>query len=346
MPDSQADMASYFVRNSVFRLLNGPTASSVSVSVQAGAASAAIDASTATSNTTTHTASTSTAEPEVHAAPAPAAPVAEVAVAPPAPAPVHVHIPEVIAVEVPHVAVQEIAHVDTPLTVAVPEPSVPSAPKSYSDMARAGAVAQAAASPARLSMRPTSARPATALKTQDFSAGSGSSKPPATAAGPSLSLYVKQVPENASEQDVLTLFGRFGPVKRVELNGQRGFAFVDYESASSVQACLLSTKESALELLGSALKVEERNSRGGGGPGGNSSGGRSKSGVRREGDNRDRREGGRGEGGRGAGREGGDRERRDRDRRGPKPDGTNGNGAASGGSKPSAEGSGVRAAKK
>jgi RNA recognition motif. (a.k.a. RRM, RBD, or RNP domain) len=338
-------MASYFVRNSVFRLLNGPTASSVSVSVQAGA-TAAIDASTATSNTTTHTASTSTAEPEVHTTPAPAAPAAEAVVTPPAPAPVHVQIPEVIAVEVPHVAVQEIAHVDTPLPVAVPEPSVPSAPKSYSDMARAGAIAQAVASPSRLTMRPSSARPATALKTQEsFSAGSGSSKPPAAAAGPSLSLYVKQVPENASEQDVLTLFGRFGPVKRVELNGQRGFAFVDYESASAVQACLSSTKESALELLGSALKVEERNSRGGGGPGGNSSGGRSKSGVRREGDNRDRREGGRGEGGRGAGREGGDRERRDRDRRGPKSDGTNGNGAASGGSKPSAEGS-VRAAKK
>lgn len=336
------------MRNSVFRLLNGPTASTVSVSVQAGA-TAAIDASTTTSNNTTHTASTSTAEPEVHTAPTPAAPVVEAVVQTPAPAPVQVHVPEVVAVEVPHVAVHEIVHVDTPIPAAVPEPSVPSAPKSYSDMARAGAgaAAQAVASPARLTMRPSSARPTTALKTQEsFSAGSGSSKPPAAAAGPSLSLYVKQVPENASEQDVLTLFGRFGPVKRVELNGQRGFAFVDYESASSVQACLSSTKESTLELLGATLKVEERNSRAGGGPGGNSSGGRSKSGVRREGDNRDRREGGRGEGGRGAGREGGDRERRDRDRRGPKPDGTNGNGAASGGSKPSSEGSSVRAAKK
>lgn len=343
-------MASYFVRNSVFRLLNGPTASSVSVSVQAGATTAAIDASTTTSTTTTHTASTSTAEPEVHAVPTPA-PVAEAVVAIPvaAAAPVHVHVPEATAVEVPHASVVETAHTDAPAPVAAPEPSVPSVPKSYSDMARAGAIAQATASPARLPMRPSSARPTSTLKVQEF-AGPGSSKQPATAAGPSLSLYVKQVPENASEQDVLALFGRFGTVKRVELNGQRGFAFVDYESASSVQSCLLSTKESALELLGSALKVEERNSRGGGGPGGNSTGGRSKSGVRREGDrdNRDRREGGRGEGGRGSGggREGGgggDRERRDRDRRGPKPDGTNGNGAASG-SKISADAS-VRAKK-
>jgi RNA recognition motif-containing protein len=64
-----------------------------------------------------------------------------------------------------------------------------------------------------------------------------------------------QVPEAVTEADVLALFGKFGTVKRVELNGPRGFAFVDYDSAVSVQACLASTKEGPLELLGAALKV-------------------------------------------------------------------------------------------
>jgi hypothetical protein len=42
---------------------------------------------------------------------------------------------------------------------------------------------------------------------------------------------------------------------QVELNGLRGFAFVDYDSAASVQECLASIKEAPLELLGAALKV-------------------------------------------------------------------------------------------
>ena len=335
-------MASYFVRNSVFRLLNGPSTTSVSVSVQACvAAPISMDASTATGNTSTNSASTSTAEQEVHHT---AVPVAAPTVIAAAPVPAEVHVLEALGAEAPIPPIAEpVLALASQSVASVLEPSAPSAPRSYSDMARAAA-SQTPASPARFTSRPVSARPsASALKAQEFTAA----KPTAAATGPSLSLYVKQVPEAATESDVLALFGRFGVVKRVELNGQRGFAFVDYDNAASVQACLVATKEAAISLHGTALKVEERNSRGGGGPGGNSSGGRNKSGVRREGDNRDRRDGG--GAGRGSGREGGDRDRRDRDRKGPKPDGAASANGASVGAKATApvnETNGVRLSKK
>ena len=309
------------------------------MSVQASAAvPAVVDASTATAVPATSTASTSTTEPEVKVAPVPVPVVVEVVPEPEW----EVVVPVVEAPVVVHVEV--IPEVPEPVVIAVvPEvASLPSAPRSYSDMARAAASSSnAPASPSRFGARPPNARPSSsAPKVAEVP------KPSPAANTPSFSVYVKQVPEAATESAVLAIFSRFGTVKRVELNGPRGFAFVDYDSAASVQSCLSGSKEAPLELAGAILKVEERNSKGGGGgPGGNSGGGRNKSGVRRDGENRgERREGG----GRGPPREGGDRERRDKDRRGPKPES---NGASNGTAtaKPTAqagEGNGARVAKK
>eukprot|EP00596_Hydrurales_sp_CCMP1899_P007109 CAMPEP_0119042014 /NCGR_PEP_ID=MMETSP1177-20130426/14293_1 /TAXON_ID=2985 /ORGANISM="Ochromonas sp, Strain CCMP1899" /LENGTH=385 /DNA_ID=CAMNT_0007008513 /DNA_START=152 /DNA_END=1306 /DNA_ORIENTATION=+ len=262
-----ASMTSYFVCNSVFRLL-GPAvplgANSTSVSIQVGEVPVVVDASTATATTATSTTATSTADssnghvavkeietvevPVYHRVTPELVEVKEV------PANVAVHFEEIVKVNV----------VETKQTVSVVESAspqeitAPSVPKSYSDMARAAASQQAPPSPARFAPRPV--RTSSSSTPKDNTA----SKQVPTPSSPSHSLYVKQVPEAVTEADVLALFGKFGTVKRVELNGPRGFAFVDYDSAASVQACLASTKEGPLELLGAALKVEERTPKGNG----------------------------------------------------------------------------------
>lgn len=68
-------------------------------------------------------------------------------------------------------------------------------------------------------------------------------------------LYIRDLPPNAKESDVRELFSPFGTITGSTVSANRGFAFVDYESSSSVEAAL---KCCPFTLLGMPIHVEER----------------------------------------------------------------------------------------
>lgn len=72
---------------------------------------------------------------------------------------------------------------------------------------------------------------------------------------PTSRLYLRDLPSHAKESDVLELFSPFGTITGTTVNATKGFAFVDYESFSSVEAAL---KCCPFKLLDTPIHVEER----------------------------------------------------------------------------------------
>ena len=60
-----------------------------------------------------------------------------------------------------------------------------------------------------------------------------------------------------SSQELKEKFSQYGAVKLVTLQGERGFAFVEFEKADAVAKCMANPLE---ELAGQPLKVEPRQS--------------------------------------------------------------------------------------
>lgn len=74
------------------------------------------------------------------------------------------------------------------------------------------------------------------------------------------SLYVSQLPFEANEAELRKMFAVFGKIRNVEVNAIKGFAFIDYVNADSVQVALVqaSTDASVFVLRGCQLKIEQR----------------------------------------------------------------------------------------
>lgn len=194
--------------------------------------------------------------------------------------------------------------------VAAP-PAVPTDPfkkLNYSDIVKkaqggaAAATAPTAATPVS-APRAAPAQPAAAAPVQTTSSASFTA---------GFSVYVKQVPEAASEADLRAVFAPFGTVTAVDVQVGRSFAFVKFDSHAAVVAAVTSASANPLVVHGATLRVEERNSsRGGGSSSGATAGGASGSGNHggRDGAGRSRGE----RGGR-DGRDGRDGQRDGRDR--------------------------------
>lgn len=123
----------------------------------------------------------------------------------------------------------------------------------------------------------------------------------AKASSPPLTLYLCQLPDNVQEAEVRALFEPFGAIKKIDIHGQKGFAFVDFAEASSVKnAMAVKGTPGAFVIRDVALQVEERQTKGssgaarvagnrggrvtGGNNGGNRQGGRN--GDKKQGENR------------------------------------------------------------
>ncbi|KAF9157469.1 hypothetical protein DFQ26_008704 [Actinomortierella ambigua] len=85
------------------------------------------------------------------------------------------------------------------------------------------------------------------------------------------SIYVKNVTEKMSLDQLREAFSQFGVVKHLELTGKRNCAFVDFATAEAVQAAL---KQNTVKVGHETVLAEERRRLGGGGSSGGPQGGR------------------------------------------------------------------------
>jgi hypothetical protein len=93
-------------------------------------------------------------------------------------------------------------------------------------------------------------------------------KAPAGASAP-LTVQLSQLPENVVESDVRPLFEPFGTIKKIDINAQRGVAYVDFMEASGVKNAMKKKGTDYFTIRDSSFQVEERHTRGAGNKSGN-----------------------------------------------------------------------------
>jgi hypothetical protein len=72
--------------------------------------------------------------------------------------------------------------------------------------------------------------------------------------GPNTSVYVKGLPENCDDSMIKGAFQAYGTISSITNKGDRGFAFVEFETAEEMQAAIAA---SGLSVGGSAVTIEE-----------------------------------------------------------------------------------------
>lgn len=86
---------------------------------------------------------------------------------------------------------------------------------------------------------------------------------------PEATLFIRNIPDRTREADIRSLFERYGRIMQITLIANRGFCFVDYDSADAVTAVLSDNAESSFIVHGRSLdvgrKVADHSRRGGGG---------------------------------------------------------------------------------
>jgi len=144
--------------------------------------------------------------------------------------------------------------------VVVPPPEekpVPSGPKTWANIANTtSSIPTKEAVPAQSptqSIKRTTPPPQQQTPTQ---------KPPRTpkeervvATG---ALFVSNVPFGATEDQVKATFAKFGEIKNVSINNQKGFVFLDVATVELAQKVIQNAKEGELIIDGRTLSVEER----------------------------------------------------------------------------------------
>lgn len=79
-----------------------------------------------------------------------------------------------------------------------------------------------------------------------------------------LTVHLSQLPENVVEAEVRSLFEPFGPIKKIDIYAQKGFAFVDFVEASGVKNAMAKKGTGYFTIRDSAFQVEERHTKGAG----------------------------------------------------------------------------------
>jgi hypothetical protein len=72
------------------------------------------------------------------------------------------------------------------------------------------------------------------------------------------SIYVSNLPFQAEPQQVLEVFKQFGKINSSSFQIQKGFAFIEYDTAETAQKLIKQTNESPIHMGKRVLKVEER----------------------------------------------------------------------------------------
>lgn len=199
----------------------------------------------------------------------------------------------------------------TVVTTAPAAPVVDSTPKSWASHLFSGSKPTTAVVPPVTTSTAAAAAPVVAPKSTKKKNGWGdehpttgngtmettsSSKERPRAAGV---LFIRDVPSQAKEGDLRSLFQEFGKITAITVIPTRGYAFVDFDTASAMNAALTAGRQ--YTLFDKVLKVEERHTdrRDNSNRGGYSYRGRGGGGNTRGGANRGRRGGDKGGGRRG-----------------------------------------------
>ena len=152
-------------------------------------------------------------------------------------------------------------------------------PKSYADMAKkiSAAPVPAPAPTARTSKHPgASGAPSDGSSKDDDKVGASKGAKKSGGRGSSgqssenASMYVRYLTSQVTEADLRDVFDTFGDILRVDISNGKGFAFIDFSSRAALMAVLASN--TTFTLHGANLKVEERSSKASPGSGGKGSG--------------------------------------------------------------------------
>lgn len=170
---------------------------------------------------------------------------------------------------------KQTSHVHAPAAVVVPvappvilEPPVPtkSEPKSYADMAKRLSGGVAVPAPSLPKKAQTSVPPAVNSGVEKPAAKQTKKQdngPPKTESKPMVpSLYVNQLEEGVTELQLKSLFSKFGKIKNIDLHPYpKGYAFVEYDEGqkcvtAALEAC--KTDENLFAINGKRIHVEEK----------------------------------------------------------------------------------------
>lgn len=234
---------SYFVRNSIFRL--------VGCAVVDGASSALAEVS---------------AVPQTQQAQPPNLPAVTVpATQAPAPAVVKAQVPVVASPVAAEPPVAEVAQAEKPVKESPPpapkeEKELPAPPKSEGPRTYASIVGIVSA-PSAPEVKPATVSkpaPAPTEKKAEATKAAGSKNKKDRSNVPSL--FVNNIDEFMTKDILFSLFSRFGGVGKIDLFAQKGYAFIEYKEAEGLKAALTAVKnqDPTFVVKGKRLGVEEK----------------------------------------------------------------------------------------
>ena len=239
---NETKKVSYFVRNSIFRLIDAPvTSSAITAPVPAAAPVVAAKEPQATA----------TRQPEPQHAAVQQQPVAEVepvqaqpatgtATPPTAPAPV---------------TAQKIE------PAKVPAPANDGAPKTFASLFQNVSAQSSVPSQDSLRSRPSKA-PVAASSANNGEVAAKKADAPRADSKPAShpSIYVNHLVEGTSEDELEALFAEFGKIKKIDLHDGRGYAFIEYAAADGVKNAMdaFRANETLFTVKGKVIGVEEK----------------------------------------------------------------------------------------
>lgn len=246
---------SYFVRNSIFRLVGGAVVSA-SPSAPATASSASTTVQPAVQQSQAPGFSRPVVPP-VAVAPAEQNPAANTAkVQPPVaaepPAVTEPPAAEETAVEKP---VKEVLPPAPKEEKVPPAPPKPEGPKTYASIL---GVLSAPAAPEVKSAPAPAPAPVPTEKKVEYNKGVSNKDKKDRPNVPSL--YINNIEETMTKDILFSLFSKFGGVGKIDLFAQKGYAFIEYKEAEGLKAALAAVKnqDPTFVVKGKRMGVEEK----------------------------------------------------------------------------------------
>ncbi|KAG0002394.1 hypothetical protein BGZ79_003075 [Entomortierella chlamydospora] len=151
------------------------------------------------------------------------------------------------------------APVDTPVAAPAPVPAEPPKPKTWANLAANNsgqwgshansAVKGTSINVAQPAPKPQSPQPSTAQAHNKPQGQRPSSRDEVHG------IYVKNITERMSIEQLREVFSKFGPVKNLELTAKKNCAYVDFETVEAVQAAL---KQNKVNVGSEVVLAEER----------------------------------------------------------------------------------------
>mmetsp|Transcript_29240 Transcript_29240/g.29607 ORF Transcript_29240/g.29607 Transcript_29240/m.29607 type:complete len:499 (+) Transcript_29240:211-1707(+) len=141
-----------------------------------------------------------------------------------------------------------------PETETYMEPPPPSPPKSFADVVKRLAGEKAAPVPPPV---PHKGRSSSSKKEKRFD----ESEPVASMGAKPIALYISHITADTTDADLLQIFSVFGEVKHADVHASRGYAFIEFTEPSAAHAALSLAEIEPFNVKGQDIKVEERQTR-------------------------------------------------------------------------------------